>query len=204
MLFNSKKATAARPAAPVNNGGVTVTKTNPLIKAPVRNPNTTRIASTLGNIGAGGDTIIFTLNNSAGSSAKKYIIGDSYGIVEAEYGASLADPDSVDSGTVAGFKALWANRPVQVTAMSLSTSSSASQFSEKIEYCESTNTGGLNKRPIRIKQFESPSDQNRLIRPVELQDYPGGIVLGDLSAVVFSVMAAETLTVTLILGNQVV
>jgi len=201
MITKYNRNSAPRTAVSQANGA-TISK-NPLAKAIVSNPNPSRIATQMGQLGNGGDTVVYTITNGGGATAG-YIIGDAYGAVEAALGVSLADPTSVDAFSVAALKSLYGTNPVQITGMNLQTSSDARQFAQTYQYVTVENDGSSTTKKLRLAQFASPSDYNALIRPVDLTNLPGGVVLGAKSGLVIYVLAGETLTISMVMGNQTV
>ena len=198
----TKRSNIVKPVTTQANGTV-ITKANPLSKSIVANPNPTRVATQLGQLGNGGDTVVYTITNSGGSTAS-YVIGDAYGACVAAIGGSYSNPTSVDSLSVAAYKALYGTNPVQITSMNLQTSSDARQFAQAYQYVTVENDGTYTAKKLRLAQFASPSDYNALIRPVDLSNIPGGVVLGAKSGITMAVLAGETLTISLVMGNQTV
>jgi hypothetical protein len=179
-----------------------VSKQGPSVaNAVVKSQNQTQMATQLGILGSNGDVISFTMNNTTASPVT-YVIGDAYGAVAAQLNRTAVNPTSSDAFSPAIFKARFQTRPVQVLSMNLLTSSNAAQFNERFEYGYVENDGTATSKPLRFGVFASPSDQDKLIRPVNLQGMSQDVVLGPDSGLFFPVIANQALTAFVVMGQQ--
>lgn len=197
-MIISRKTTSARPS------GLSPQKAGPSLQSRVaKTTNQTRMATQMGVLGSGGDVVVFTMANATGA-AVNYVIGDAIGAVALQLGKTVVNPTSSNILNPATLKALYNTRPVQVSSMNLQTSSTAAQFAQPISYGYIDNDGSAYNKPIVIGVFESPSDQNPLIRPVDFRGFSLDIVLSQTSGLFFTVLAGETLTAYVVYGAQTV
>ena len=193
-----RKGTNTRPS------GLSPQKAGPTLQSRIaKTTNQTRMATQMGVLGSGGDTVVFTMANATGAPVQ-YVLGDAIGAVALQLGRTVVNPTSSNILNPATLKALYATRPVQVSSINLQTSSTSAQFAQPIAYGYIDNDGSAYSKPIVIGVFESPSDQNPLIRPVDFRGYSLDIILSQTSGLFFTVLAGETLTAYVVYGAQTV
>jgi hypothetical protein len=177
-------------------------KTGPSVaNAVVKASNPTQMATQMGILGSGGDVIGFTMANGTASTVT-YVIGDADGAVASQLSKTAVNPTASDAFSPAIFKSRFATRPVQVQGLNLQTSSDAAEFSQRFEYGWVENDGTATSKPLRFGVFASPSDQDKLIRPVNLQGLSQEVVLGPDSGLFFPVIGNETLIAYIVMGQQ--
>lgn len=192
----------SRTAKPTT--GLSVQSGGPSVATRVaKTSNTTRMATQMGVLGAGGDVIVFTMANSSGATAT-YVIGDADGAVALQLGKTVVNPTSTNVFSPAVLKSRFATRPVQVVGMNLQTSSTAAEFAQNFQYGWVENDGSASIKPLPIGVFASPSDQNDLIRPVDFAGFSKQVVLGPDSGLFLPVLNGETLTAYIVMGAQTV
>jgi hypothetical protein len=197
MIIQRNK-TAARPS------GLSTSKAGPSLASRVsKTTNQTRMATQLGVLGSGGDTVTFTMANATGAVVT-YVLGDAQGAVAQQLGKTAVSPTSSNVFTPAILKARYGLRPVQVSSINLQTSSTSAQFAQPITYGYIENDGTAASKPIVVGVFESPSDYNALIRPVDFRGFSMDIILGPDTGLFFNVLAGETLTAYVVYGAQTV
>lgn len=179
-------------------------KNTPTVQASTKlTANPTRMATQIGVLGSGGDTIGFTMTNATGATAT-YVIGDAYGNVAGQLNKTVLNPTSQTAFTVAGFKARCATRPLGVLSMNLQTSSDATEFAQQFQYGYLMgNDGSAAFKPLVLGVFASPSDYNDLIRPVSFSGFSQQVVLGPDSGLFLPVLDGETLTAYVTYNEQV-
>lgn len=192
MIFSNKSTKKV-----VNLGDKVVQKTS---LAPVVRSNKTPNLGT-GRMNSTDNVIQITLDNSAGTSVKSYMLGDANGSIAARTGKTVSNPTSISTGdTPAIFKASLATRPLLFTQMNMVTSSSALQFSQPITPYEITQQGDVTQRKrVLVGAAASSSDQDKLVRTVNQT-----IQLDDLNGIIFDVRAGEVLDLYFTVAEQIV
>lgn len=201
MIVNRNTRGTTKMTSP---GGGTLVKPT-IAPVVVRNNAPQQAGSSLGKVeGTGVQFIEYTLTNATGAVVQ-YIIGDAYGqaVENAGKTATVAQPTSTTSGSVAGQKVLFATRPVQIGRINFQTSSNAAQFTQPLATIKTTQGGASIIEPLRIGPFKSSQDYNALVRTVDFTNSPNPIILSDEAGLLVNVLAGESLYLGMEVLNRV-
>jgi hypothetical protein len=148
--------------------------------------------------------IVYTLTNGTGATIN-FVIGDALGAIASRSGRALTNPTAVSGGiSVAVQKNQMAFRPLEIVGLNMQTSSNAAQFNEGFERAVVDQYGEYTSRLFSIAGFASPSDQNNLIRPVDVGQFNDPVVLSDTQALIIPVIAGQTVTLSISVGANIV
>ncbi len=132
-----------------------------------------------------------TLDNSGGGADALFIIGDPTGTIEAVSKLTLSDAVP-SSGATAGFKEMCREGYV-INRILYQTSSDPAQFGKDVLEAYADVNGAYATMPVNIFGAKRPNneDPNLLVL-----DFPGGMVLNTKKAIIWTVAAGETVTLS--------
>ena len=140
-------------------------------------------------------TFYLCLDNSAGGSAKKYVIGDPFGFVAARLdGESLSNPDS-GSISPAAIKNSLGSCPVAVGAINYNVAQSGTQFSQPFRFVCADIDGTGSEKNISVSAARRNNAMNDKLITLE---FPKPYFLGANTAFVITVAAGEKVTLDLV------
>lgn len=139
-------------------------------------------------------TLTYTLNNSAGMTAVNYMIGDAIGVIAAGADLTVSNPSLANglAGLVAPQKAGFQSRPVVIRTINYKTSSDATQFDQVFRAYVGNLAGEVVPKNIYPSAAERNTAENTLLLTLQ-----GEWALSDLSGLYITVLAGETVSLTL-------
>lgn len=142
-------------------------------------------------------SVTFTLNNSAGVTAKAYKIGDYANLIEDILGKAIADADSSSGGSVGGANYSFGVAPVTVKAINYASTSGAVQFPQQFQYASADMNGRLDLIPVNTPEYQRNNAYNPNLLTLEFGDQ---FVLDWNRAFLITAGIGQTVTVTLMFG----
>lgn len=120
----------------------------------------------MASVESGEGTFSVELDNSTGSQAKTYVIGDASGVAEASSSETWENPDG-GSITPAVLNASFGDSPCVIGEITYIVKNDKSQFSQSLRHVRGSRNGNFVPNNINVARFQSSADQNTLVRTLK-------------------------------------
>lgn len=131
-----------------------------------------------------------------GTTAKEYVIGDAFGLIEAAMGKNYDEPTSIAGSTPAAFKAAT-QQGIAIKGVHYQVTTSKNQFSNPLRVTSGNYDGSLRSVPVNVVGTTRPDWQNDKLVVIEFKQ---NIILDSRNALTLTVNGGESVNLTLYIG----